>query len=295
MEIVRSAEQPWTVVSGHRTGSIEFKRLLTGVEGTPDNFELSLVRNRGRYYTPRHRHNFDQIRLCVSGKMNYAPRKDVRVGDVAYFPEGTPYGPQEVEGEPVTLVLQFGGGAGGSGFMSYRQLDQGYRELAKLGEFSEGIFRRAEGANLAPGVRRAQDSYEAIWEHVNGQPVTYPPPRYDEPVLMHAENFAWRAAPDAPGVASKPLGVFSERRIEMLFHRLDAGSAMTLRSSGARRLLFVVAGAGRVGEERFADHAAIGLEADEEPLLRAEAVSEIFVMGLPHFEPPANAAMGGRD
>lgn len=293
MEIVRSADRPWTEVSGHRTGNIEFKRLLTGVEGTPDNFELSLIRNLGRYYTPRHRHNFDQIRLGIAGRMNYAPRKDVAVGDVGYFPEGTYYGPQEVEGDPVTLVLQFGG-AGGSGFMSYRQLNEGYRELAKLGDFSDGIFRRADGANLAPGVRRAQDSYEAIWEHVNGQPLAYPSPRYDEPVLMHAASFAWLPVPGMPGVAAKLLGLFSERRIETSFYRIDPGSTLHLAPGGARRLLFVQAGDGFLGdaaaEERYSDHAAIGLLAEEPLAMTATSSSEVFLMGLPHFDGAADAA-----
>src|SRR5881296_2822076 len=88
MQAADPARVAWTTVSGHRAGRIEFKRLLHGTPGRPDNFELSLVRTFADYATPRHRHNFDQIRCCLSGAMNYAPRKDLVAGSVAYFPEG---------------------------------------------------------------------------------------------------------------------------------------------------------------------------------------------------------------
>ena len=55
-----------------------------------------MVRNRGSYYTPRHRHNFDQIRMVMEGKFAYAGRKTMRQGSIGYFPEGTYYGPQNL-------------------------------------------------------------------------------------------------------------------------------------------------------------------------------------------------------
>jgi len=37
-------------VSGQRSGGIDFKRLIQGTPGAPDNFEVSLVRTAGDYY-----------------------------------------------------------------------------------------------------------------------------------------------------------------------------------------------------------------------------------------------------
>ena len=140
MRLVQAQDIAFRHVSGHRQGTIEFKCLLQGEERSPDNFEFSLVQTRGQYHTPRHRHNFDQVRLNLTGAMNYADGKDLRAGEVGYFPEGTRYGPQNIVGDPLTLVLQ-SGGASGEGFMSYRQLNDGHRALEKLGTFSEGVFR----------------------------------------------------------------------------------------------------------------------------------------------------------
>jgi hypothetical protein len=134
MDIAHAEKTHWGAVSGHRAGAIDFKRLLQGESNAPDNFELSLVRTAGDYYTPRHRHNFDQVRFCLEGAMNYAPNKNLRVGSVGYFPEGTFYGPQQDAEGSIVLLLQMGGAAG-FGFMSYQQLNSGYERLADLGQF----------------------------------------------------------------------------------------------------------------------------------------------------------------
>src|SRR5437868_6198056 len=121
MRVATAADVPWSSVSGHRAGRIEFRRLLRGTPGAPDNFELSLVRTFADYATPRHRHNFDQIRCGLAGAMNWAPRRDLIAGSVAYFPEGTFYGPQRMAGESLVLLLQLGG-ASEQGFMPYEDL-----------------------------------------------------------------------------------------------------------------------------------------------------------------------------
>jgi len=145
-------------VSGHRTGGIDFKRLLQGIPGSLDNYELSLVRTAGDYYTPRHRHNFDQIRLCLEGAMNFAPGRNLAAGTLGYFPEGTFYGPQQDTTTSIVLVLQMGGAAGW-GFMSYDQLNAGYQKLCDLGNFDRGVFSRTS----SDGHIVRKDGYEAVW------------------------------------------------------------------------------------------------------------------------------------
>ena len=145
------------------------------------------------YATPRHRHNFDQIRCGLSGAMNYAPRKDVVAAAVAYFPEGTFYGPQRMAGESLVLLLQLGG-ASGQGFMCYEELQAGHAALAARGTFADGIYRGADG--------RPRDGYEAVWEHVHGRPISYPPPRFEEPILMWPAHGPWMASRNEPGPVS---------------------------------------------------------------------------------------------
>lgn len=284
MHIAHAPAMEWRQVSGHRTGDITFKRLLQGTPGAPDNFEFSLVRTIGHYHTPRHRHNFDQVRFGVLGKANYAPGKDVEPGTVAYFPEGAYYGPQDPEGETVSLVLQ-SGGPSGQGFMSYDELHAGHVEMQKLGSFEQGVFRRNPGANL-PGTRKNQDSYEAIWEYKQGRPLVYPKPLYDEPIMMRLDAYEWRHDPAQPGIARKTLGTFTDRAVTFGLVRIDAGATLRLDAWPAVRLVYVVAGKGRCGDAHWAAESAIKLDRDEVATLAAEVESELFTIGLPVFEEP---------
>jgi len=264
----------WTTLSGHRAGRIEFKRLLQGTPGRPDNFELSLVRTFPDYATPRHRHNFDQIRCGLSGAMNYAPRKDVVAGSVAYFPEGTFYGPQRMTGESLVLLLQLGG-ASGQGFMRYEELQAGHAALAAHGTFSGGIYRGPDG--------RTRDGYEAVWEHVHRQPVAYPPPRFDEPILMWPEHWPWVPSREEPGVATKLLGIFAERGLDLRAVRLEPGAVHEPPPGAGARLLLVVAGTVRCDREEIGLHGAACQAAGEQVRVNATAAAELLEVGLPVF------------
>jgi len=91
-----------------RSGRNRLQALVAGAPGSPDNFELSIVRDRRRLLHPSSRHNFDQVRLCLDGKMNYAP-EDLLAGDFGYFPESTHYGRRPDATGSLVLLLQMGG------------------------------------------------------------------------------------------------------------------------------------------------------------------------------------------
>jgi hypothetical protein len=280
IELSHADELSWSDVSGHRQGPIRFKRLLQGEPGSPGNFELSVIRSGVGYYTPRHRHNFDQVRLGLSGRFNYSPKRDLEAGQVGYFPEGTFYGPQESPEETRVLLLQFGG-ASGSGFMSYDQLTAGYEALRGQGRFDGGVFRRADGAG-----RANQDGSEAVWEHVNGRPVRYPAPRYEEPVLMRPESFAWRPVESESGVTERRLGSFSECDTELAFVALEAGARHRVPEQGDW-LLFCTGGAGRVGDRPWRAHSALRAPDGSAASLSADEASELFAIRLPALEKSA--------
>ncbi|HWE74493.1 MAG TPA: hypothetical protein VG328_15120 [Stellaceae bacterium] len=261
----------------HRGGGLATKLLLAGEEGTKENFRLTLGRDRGGHQNPRHHHNFDQIRLSLQGSLSIAPGKELEEGWIGYFPEGTWYGPQApATSERITLVLQFGG-ASGQGFISTRQMQQGYAALAKIGTFDAGVFHRTDGVG-----RKNQDAFEAIWEHVAGRPLAYPPPRYDEPILMNPAHFAWVPDRAQPGVARKLLGSFTERgtRIELL--RLDKGARLAAGEADTRLLLFALSGAG----EGWEQHAAFQIEPlvsekGEHATIAATQPAELLQIALP--------------
>jgi hypothetical protein len=274
MQVVHANNLPWLErEEKHREGSLAFKNLFKGDEGDPNNFRWVLSRNSGAYRSPHHRHNFDQVRFCVEGTANIAPGKTLNQGDVGYFPEGTPYGPQEdLHSHRLTLVLQ-GGGASGLGYMSSAQLRRGHEELEKLGDFAGGCFR-------FHGQPESRDSYEAIWEHVFQRPIVYPPQRYDEPVLIRTGAFAWVRDRDG-GTSRKLLGSFTERgtRLEMVL--IEAGERSILGDGGATTLAFAVSGCGRFNGERWSAHSAFRLAPGETVKLEGDEPAELFVITLP--------------
>jgi hypothetical protein len=278
--IVAHAEKTnWGQVSGHRSGAIDFKRLLQGECNAPDNFELSLVRTAGNYYTPRHRHNFDQVRFCLEGTMNYAPGKNLRVGSVGYFPEGTFYGPQQDASGSIVLLLQMGGSAG-YGFMSYLQLNSGYERLSDLGQFDGGVFTRS-----APDGRSVRkDGYEAIWEYVNKREVEYPAPRFEEPVIMYPENFKWTEAGN--GFERKHLGSFGERGLSVGLIRGSRGAKHRLQGVAAPELIFVTRGAFATdsSDDKLDAHSAARVDTrDQGTTFEVVEDAEFFYIRMPAF------------
>jgi hypothetical protein len=271
MRVVHSATLPWQPFSTHRAGRIENKRLLAGDEGSPDNYEFSLVLTEGDYATPRHRHNFDQIRFMLEGRFGFGPRAQEE-GTVGYFCEGVHY-EQNAIGRSVTLLFQ-GGGASGSGFMSYRQLEAGQAALRQRGEFAGGVYSEVR----PDGGKRNSDAYEAIWENVNGRRIAYPAARYDQPVIIQPDAFDWVAWGD-DGCASRALGRFGERGLSIDLVRLAAGATCRFRP---RDLLFVLSGDGTVGGQPYGPETAIACDTDE-IAIHAASETVIYAIGLPKF------------
>lgn len=258
-----------------RGGIFRYYELLSGTEGAPDNFYLQLSVLSGDFISPRHRHNFDQVRFQLEGSFDFAADGRMDPGSIAYFPEGTRYGPQKsLSPTSATLVLQFGG-ASGNGYMSEAQFQKGLAEMKQgPGTFANGIYTREKPG----GGKINQDAYEAVWEHVNGRELEYPKERYSHAVFMEPASFGW--LPGAPGIASKLMGVFSERGTRVLFHKLDAGARMTLDDGS---LYFVCAGTGEVAGKRCSPRTTIHVGHGERADLRASDPIEVLQIGLPRF------------
>lgn len=275
MKIVHSDAMAWQVPSKtHRKGSIAFKRMITGTPGAADNFHWTLVRVGAGYYTPRHRHNYDQVRLALSGKTSISPGVWLKEGQVGFFPEGTYYGPQENSEDGVVLALQ-GGGASGGGFLAMEQLREGRSALEREGQFENGVFKRASGA----GVQN-QDGYEAVWEKVTGTKLEYQPARYETPILINPENFAWQAD-FAPGVEHRPLGAFTERGTALSHYRLAAGATFDLSNDHARYLGYVLDGTGTCNGDDLRAGSAFEIDQGDQAALSARETMTVFVVALP--------------
>ncbi|HEV8022076.1 MAG TPA: hypothetical protein VGP41_12470 [Candidatus Lustribacter sp.] len=281
MKIVQFDETNWKM--DHPTGQIAFHHLLKGTDGTPENFMYILGRQDRDFFMPRHRHNFDQIRLPLTGTMNHG---DVVLGEgqVGYVPEGLPYGPQDdpvapyAPGERLQLVLQFGG-ASGIGFMSIEQRRQAWKDLEQTGKFVGPYYHRNDGTS-AWGLN-------AIWEHVFGDRIKYPRPRYKSIIIADPKNFNWLPISGASGVDRKFLGTFSERGVTVEMVRVAAGAGWRSEDPAALRLIVVLSGNGTAEKTAISRLSALQIEAGESLALSAATEMELFVVALPPVQLPA--------
>ena len=91
MRVVQASEARFVGPKAHREGGIQFRYLLEGEEGRRDNYALTLVDIANAFATPRHRHNFDQVRIMMDGSFGFGPSLVQHKGSVGYFSEGTHY------------------------------------------------------------------------------------------------------------------------------------------------------------------------------------------------------------
>ena len=282
MKIVPFDDKNWT--KDHPTGNIAFQHMLRGDPSSSSNFMYILGRQDADFYMPRHRHNFDQIRLPIRGTMNHGAGIVVGEGEVAYIPEGLAYGPQEDPlapygpGERLQLVLQFGG-ASGYGFMSIDQRRQARKELAEDGGFDGSHYRRRDG--------KSGWGLNAIWEHVFRTPIKYARARYKSIIIADPKRFNWLRVAGTQGVDHKFLGAFSERGVWVEMVRVRANAKWSSIDARAKRLLVVLSGDGRLGTTTIERLTAVDVDPGETLELSATSELQLFLIGLPPIDVPA--------
>jgi hypothetical protein len=272
MDVVHAAELPWgESLVAQREGGVDVahKRLFEGAEGSPDNYMLVMSKEPKSFFSPRHRHPWDQIRFCLEGKVPIAKGLFVEAGEIGYFPEGAYYGPQEGGEDRIVVLLQFGG-ASGQGFIGPERVRQARLELAQAGHFDGGVYHR----NTTQG-RRNRDAYEAIWLHVMGGELSYAPPAYKTPVVMRPEALPWLPT-SAAGVASKRIGVFPHRGLSLSAWRIEPGARHVIPAARALRFLFVTEGTGSSGARELRRWSVARLQREESAPLAATAPLEVL-------------------
>ncbi len=273
MKITYGDTLEWKRGLEYRGGVFHFRNLMEGEEGSVDNFRLGMGRSSADFYSPRHRHNFEQIRYCIDGELSFGRDGKLSAGMVGYFPEGVHYGPQTQHSESLTVVLQCGG-ASGSGYPSRNEVKAAMDALEETGTFDDGVFRRKEGL---PGKKNL-DGFQAIWEHINQRPMLYPKGRYPAPILMDPMNYAWTATEASAGVEEKLLGVFTERRSESRVLRLAPGASYYAKGRG---LYLTISGEGTVSDEAYRSLTTTYLKKGERALFTAKTETQLLLFGLP--------------
>ena len=275
MDVVHAAEMPWgeSLVAQRGGDDVAHKRLFEGEEGSSDNYMLVMAKEPKSFFSPRHRHPWDQIRFCLEGRIPIAKGLFVEGGEIAYFPESAYYGPQEGGDDRIVVLLQFGG-ASGQGFIGPDRVKEAHLELAKHGRFEGGVYFRDSTQG-----RRNFDAYEAIWLQVKGGDLSYAPPVYKTPIVMRPEALPWRPSSEE-GVSLKEVGVFPHRGLTMNGWRIEPGAGHQVPATGALRFLFVTEGGGTIGSEELRRWSAVRLHGDEAANLRASSRLELVELSV---------------
>ena len=264
---------PWgeSLVAQRGGGEVAHKRLFEGEEGTPDNYMLVMSKEPKSFFSPRHRHPWDQIRFSLEGRVPIAKGLFVEGGEIAYFPESAHYGPQEGGDDRIVILLQFGG-ASGQGFIGPDRVKQARLELEKEGRFEGGIFTR----DVTEG-RRNWDAYEAIWLHVNGGALSYAPPVYKTPIVMRPDALPWLSSSEE-GVSVRRIGVFPHRGLSLDAWRIEPGARHQVPTDRALRLSFATEGSGTMSGEELRRWSAVRLKPREGATVIATSRLEFLEM-----------------
>ncbi len=282
-EIIHCAEMRWgesLVAQRGATAGMAHKRLFEGEEGSPDNYMLVMSSEPNTYFSPRHRHPWDQIRICLRGKIPIARGLFIEAGEIGYFPEGAHYGPQEGGDDRIVLLLQFGG-ASGQGFIGPDALKQARLEMESVGRFERGIYTRSEN-----GKRINRDAYEAIWDYVKKSSPAYVEPVYKTPIVMRPDALDWQPTCQAK-IEVKRIGTFPHRNLDIAAIRIEHGGEFAFEPSDRMRFLFVESGSGEIDGKELRHWSVVRIRPGEGGVARANEPLEVLELavgkvGSPH-------------
>jgi hypothetical protein len=276
MDVIHAAEMPWgeSLVAQRAGGdAVAHKRLFEGEEDSPDNYMLVMAKEPKSFYSPRHRHPWDQVRISLEGRIPISKGLFVEGGEIGYFPESAHYGPQEGGDDRIVVLLQFGG-ASGQGFIGPDRVKQARLELAKDGRFEGGVYSR----DAAVG-RRNRDAYEAIWLHVKGGELVYAPPAYKTPIIMRPDALPWRLGSEQ-GVSVRQIGLFPHRGLSVNAWRIVPGGRHRFSATRSLRLLLVTEGQGAMSHQELRSWSVVRLQPYEDSELLASSQLELLELSI---------------
>lgn len=201
-----------------------------------DDVELTLKAWEAFYgpkVDPRHRHNYDQIRFILEGEVQYRI-KNYKAGTLAYFPESVHYGPKSSAKMGARVLTFQSPGPSGIPIFTLEDDRRGSQELRALGvQFIDGIAHFPDG--------KRQDGFEAVWEHLAGHKIEYPPARYDNPIFMYTPTYQWRPT-KRPGLSVKHLAYLNEGGPNVSMLHLEPGAATEKGELGCYQVRWVIEG-----------------------------------------------------
>jgi hypothetical protein len=272
MFVLETAAMAWDPVTANtRNGRISRKFIREGELAPGVGYTSDLVKyhgGHGVFTAPRHRHNFDQIRLTLAGETDYGYEQIAGPGDATFFPAGAYYGPERFE-EAEIFLLQWS-----PDWVTRDQSNAAYVTLSTTGEFKDGFYISTDD----DGREIKKDGTNAVWEAVNGKPLVIPAPKYQQPILMRPEGFDWKPAPG--GVIVKDLGHFTDEDLNIVTYRWS-DDAMVQLSPERTQILWIASGAMSLDGREFGAQTILFSDLGESHELRGVQPGEATCIGLP--------------
>lgn len=259
------------VKANHRTGEISRKFIRESDLSDGIGYTSDLIwyhRGETVFTAPRHRHDFDQIRLTLDGTTDYGYEQIAGPGEATFFPAGAYYGPERFE-EAQIFLLQWS-----RNWVTRKQSDAAFAELATRGTFKDGFYVTTD--EKGQEVRR--DAANAVWEQVNQKPQVIPEPKYHTPIVMRPGAYEWCAAED--GGEYKDLGHFTDGDLTVSSRRWSSGEPFTL---GPERtsIVWIASGSVRLDGRLLGARTLVYSDFGETHELLGDAAGEATVIGLP--------------
>lgn len=201
------------------------------------------------YFSPRHRHTFDQVRYVASGRMKVGTA-ELGPGDILYVPEGAFYGPQkivetETEKEAIHFNIQIPGPSRGV-YLHADEQRAAATELSKVGVFKDGVFIR-DG--------KTYDGFEAVHMHHTGAEPDYADPRVDGIVVFHTAAVKWQPVQGQRGVTAKHIAYLNDVGPNIKMLKLDPGATLQASKNTWEEFRFVIEGAVEYNGKHYASPA----------------------------------------
>jgi hypothetical protein len=220
------------------------------------------------FTAPRHRHNFEQIRLGLSGHMDFGPGLECDAGQIGYFPAGAYYGPEKIAGAEQLLVQW------SRDWVTRAQNEVAMKELSKQGRWEHGRYYYTG----TDGAEQEVDGPQAVWEYTYQRKQIPVLPRYRSPIMMLPDAYSWVTG---DGTSSKLLGRFTEDDLKLEMVRWDGTGVARHLDASRTTLCYVVRGSLTVGNHVCREQAVIWSDFGENHHLIADAGTEAILICFP--------------
>jgi hypothetical protein len=150
--------------------------------------------------------------------------------------------------------------------------------IASGAKFENGVYFGVK----PDGGKKNKDAYEAIWEEHEGRELTFPKPRYRDPVMMIGDNYRFLPDRKRPGIEVKHMGTFNEMRTSVAMLRLAPGAELKGGEQDDTELRFLTEGAVTYGGKTWGEGTYMHIPAGATTqTMRSDKGATFFTITLP--------------